>query len=148
MSDLLSAAQAADRLGVPKTTVVSWLRALPIEADTDSRGRYRLDSKALATLERIQALRGDGAGFETIREAIAPGSARSESKSDTSMPDLLTLLISERERSAALSERVAELSALAAAHQARASVLSEQILRLESGCQTRPWWQSILTWKN
>lgn len=145
MDELLSATQAAERMGVPKTTVVGWLRSLPIPATTDSRGRYRLGPDALETLERIQNLRGDGAGFDTIRTALTNADNHQDANAthQTSANDvsLAELLRAERERSAALADRVAELSALAAAHQTRAQILADRVALLEANTQRTPWWQ-------
>lgn len=141
MTEPLSATQAAERLGLPKTTVVSWLRSLPIDANVDSRGRYRIGSDALNTLARVQSLRGDGAGFDTIRQTLKPGDSHQEAQTGPDEAELFRLLREERERSANLSERVAELSAVAAAHQARASMLAERVVLLEAATIKRPWWK-------
>jgi DNA-binding transcriptional MerR regulator len=140
MSESLSANQAAAKLGVPKTTILGWLKALPIDVQTDSRGQYKLTPDALAILARVQSLRGEGSGYETIRQALTTTDDQATTNPAPSDGVLLDLLRDERERSARLSERVAELSAVAAAHQARAAMLTERVTLLEAG-QVRPWWK-------
>lgn len=66
----LTTSEAAERLGVPKTTLHTWLNTLPIPSETDSRGRKRLDANALAVLEAVKELRGEDCGYQTIRRRI------------------------------------------------------------------------------
>lgn len=156
MSDLLSAAAAAEALAVPKTTVVGWLRSGVVHAPTDERGRYRLDEATMHTLRRVAALRGAGASLASIRRRfMADGTLTVQpqvSPVDPAEPAALTvlreLLEAERTRSAALTERLEALSAAAAAWQARAELLGERVALLEAPAPTpeppaarRPWWR-------
>lgn len=144
MSQSLSANAAAAKLGIPKTTILGWLKALPIEVETDSRGQYKLTPEALAALARVQSLRGNGSGYETIRQALTTDVHQAEatptSTDATTASTLIGLLRDERERSARLADQVADLSAVAAAHQARAAMLAERVTLLEVG-QGHPWWK-------
>lgn len=63
-------AEAANRLGVPKSTLHTWLQQLPIPHDTDSRGRKSFDADALTVLETVKNLRAEDAGYQTIRRVL------------------------------------------------------------------------------
>ena len=78
----LTTTEAADRLGVPKTTLHTWLQQLPIPHDTDSRGRKRLDGHALDVLETVKSLRGEDCGYQTIRRRIGPLTERDETHTE------------------------------------------------------------------
>ena len=62
--------EAANHLGVPKSTLHTWLQQLPIPHDTDSRGRKSFDADALAVLEAVKNLRGEDCGYQTIRRKL------------------------------------------------------------------------------
>lgn len=62
--------EAASQLGVPKSTLHTWLQQLPIPHDTDSRGRKSFDADALAVLEAVKSLRGEDCGYQTIRRKL------------------------------------------------------------------------------
>lgn len=62
--------EAANKLGVPKSTLHTWLNQLPIPHETDSRGRKLFDAEALAVLEAVKSLRDEDHGYQTIRRKI------------------------------------------------------------------------------
>lgn len=71
MSDeRLTTAAAAEKLGVPITTLKGWLSQVPVPADRDAQGRRRFPSQALEVLAAVRDLREDGRTFETIRRRI------------------------------------------------------------------------------
>lgn len=156
MADLLSAAEAADALAVPKTTVVGWLRSGIIQAPTDARGRYRLDANTINALRRVAELRGTGSSLASIRRrftedgtlTVQPQVAPVDPAEPAALGVLRELLEAERTRSAALTERLEALSAAAAAWQARAELLGERVALLEAPAPMpeppaprRPWWK-------
>jgi excisionase family DNA binding protein len=161
MSDLLSAAEAAEALAVPKTTVVGWLRAGIVQAPTDERGRYRLDTNTVHALRRVASLRGAGASLASIRRrftedgtlTVQQPQAPADAMEPAALAVLRDLLETERTRSAALTERLEALSAAAAAWQARAEILGERVAMLEAPKPepvtapvaevpaARPWWK-------
>lgn len=157
MSDLLSAAEAAEALSVPKTTVVGWLRSGVVHAPTDERGRYRLDENTIHALRRVASLRAAGSSLASIRRRFTEDGTRTVQQTQVSPVDpaepaalgvLRDLLEAERTRSAALTERLETLSAAAAAWQARAELLGERVALLEAPAPMpeppatrRPWWR-------
>lgn len=153
MSDPLSAAEAALKLQVPKTTVVGWLRSGLIQAPTDARGRYRIDEDTLHTLRRVVSLRGSGATLESIRRrfledgtlTVQPPAASAEGDEGSAVAILRELLEAERQRSAELTARIEGMAAAAAAWQARAEMLDERVKLLEAPkpepTAARPWWR-------
>lgn len=70
--DGLTTKEAAERLGIPVTTLKTWLSQLPIPQDMDSRGRRRLTDDAIAVLETVKHLRDEDRGYQTIRRLIRP----------------------------------------------------------------------------
>lgn len=62
--------EAANKLGVPKSTLHTWLNQLPIPHATDSRGRKFFDADALAVLEAVKGLRDEDHGYQTIRRKL------------------------------------------------------------------------------
>lgn len=149
MSDLMSAAAAAEALAVPKTTVVGWLRSGLVRVPTDDRGRYRLDAAALHTLRRVASLRAAGSSLESIRRRFSEDgtlTVQPESRLTTNdgaaLALLRDLLEAERARNAELSARLEGTAAAAAGHQARAELLAERVKLLEAPKPSaRPWWK-------
>lgn len=150
MSDLLSAAEAAEALSVPKTTVVGWLRSGIVQAPTDERGRYRLDENTINALRRVASLRAAGSSLASIRRRFNEDGTRTVQQPQVAPVDpvesaalavLRDLLEAERTRSAALTERLETLSAAAAGWQARAEVMAERVKMLEAPPPPRPWWR-------
>lgn len=70
MIEGLTPTEAAERLGVPPTTLVTWLHELPIPQSRDSGGLARLDEEALAVLEAVRGMRAYDLGFQTIRRHL------------------------------------------------------------------------------
>lgn len=152
----MTVAEAAERLGVARSTAHVWLGQFQVPHRTDSRGRVRLGDEGLRVCEAIKALRDEDCGYETIRRRLDPdsqcatndaqqapdSSVTGQTASDT-VAVLRDLLDAERQRVDTLQARVTELSALAAAHQARATVLSERVAVLEAPKPT-PMWRQIL----
>jgi DNA-binding transcriptional MerR regulator len=162
MSDLLSAAAAADALAVPKTTVVGWLRSGVVQAPTDERGRYRLDENTMGALRRVASLRAAGSSLASIRRRFTedgtltvqqPQASADGPGEPATLAILRDLLEAERNRSAALSEKLEALSGVASAWRARAELLGERVAMLEAPKPepvtdpvaevpaARPWWK-------
>ena len=149
MSDLMSAAAAAEALAVPKTTVVGWLRSGIVRAPTDERGRYRLDENALHALRRVASLRAAGSSLESIRRRFSEDgtpTVQPETKppadESTALVLLRDLLEAERNRNVELVARLEVMAAAAAGHQARAEMLDERVKLLEAPKPSaRPWWK-------
>lgn len=84
--DGLTTSEAAKRLGIPQSTIKTWLSNLPIPSATDSRGRRRFDEGSLEVLATVKKLRGKDKGYETIRRHIRPEPDRSSTETSTSSP--------------------------------------------------------------
>jgi DNA-binding transcriptional MerR regulator len=82
----LTTTEAADRLGVPPTTLKTWLSMLPVPQGTDSRGRRRLDDESIAVLETVKHLRDEDCGYATIRRRIGPVADESPVETASSPP--------------------------------------------------------------
>jgi DNA-binding transcriptional MerR regulator len=79
MSERITAAEAADALGVHHNTIKHWIAHLPIPAEKDSAGRWRFGPEAVEVLKAIKELRDQDRSFDTIRVRIdkqAPGSSQ------------------------------------------------------------------------
>ena len=68
----LTTGEAAERLGVPQTTLKNWINHLAIPTSTDSRGRRRIHDDVLPVLEAVKDMRGEDCGYQTIRRRIGP----------------------------------------------------------------------------
>lgn len=68
----LTTTEAAERIGIPVSTLKTWLERLDVELPTDRRGRRLLDEKAIGVIETIKALRDEDHGYHTIRRIIGP----------------------------------------------------------------------------
>lgn len=73
MSERLTAAKAAEALGVHVNTIKNWLGQLPIPVEKDSAGRWRFDDRAFEVLQAIKELRDEDRTFDTIRRRIDSG---------------------------------------------------------------------------
>jgi excisionase family DNA binding protein len=67
----LTPSEAAERLGVPKATLVTWLAELPVPHVTYDGDRMRLDEEALEVLAAIKGMRAYDFGYQTIRRHLA-----------------------------------------------------------------------------
>lgn len=70
MIEGITPTEAAERLGVPPTTLVTWLDELPIPRKRDDGGLAWLDEDALAVLEAVRGMRAYDLGFQTIRRHL------------------------------------------------------------------------------
>ena len=159
----LTTTEAAKQLGVPPTTLKTWLTNLPIPASTDSRGRRRLDQEALEVLEMVKSLRDEDCGYQTIRRRIEPTTDANPSVTDSepaadgpesaSSPSLDTSALvaqvieairSENdlaEKYARVAHRVGELEATLRERERELVEAREKIALLEAPKPTRPWWR-------
>lgn len=165
---MLTTRQAAERLGVPASTLKAWLASLPIDAPTDSHGRRRLDPDALAVLERVKALRGEGMGYQTIRRAIRadnPGPSADELVTDRGqatdnpgpsavgqeaiMAAMLEQVSAVIRAETGLSEKFAAAARQVGRLEAENNMLREQLsaaqdrIRLLEAPAPRPWWKIL-----
>ena len=60
MPDILSTRQAAERLGVPFSTLRQWIATVPIRLDRDVTGNFLIDAAALETLATVRDMRAAG----------------------------------------------------------------------------------------
>lgn len=161
----LTTSEAAERLGIPKTTLSTWLGQLPIPHDTDSRGRRRLDDEALALLETVKTLRGDDCGYQTIRRRIGPLTepdqveAESNPTTNETQPEQAPTLDTDAfmaqvvaavsaqtdlaERYARVAHQVGRLEADNDHLRAQLAELKDKVAQLEAPSPTpaRPWWK-------
>lgn len=70
MMDGLTPNEAAERLGVPPTTIVTWLAELPIPGQRREGETPRLGEEALAVLEAVRGMRAYDLGLQTIRRHL------------------------------------------------------------------------------
>jgi DNA-binding transcriptional MerR regulator len=66
----MTTTEAAEALGVAKTTLKTWLDRLPIPMGQDSRGRRIIGEDGIAVLQTIRSLREEDNGYATIRRKI------------------------------------------------------------------------------
>lgn len=159
----LTTSEAAERLGVPKTTLSTWLGQLPIPYETDSRGRRRLDDEALALLETVKTLRGDDCGYQTIRRRIGPltepdqveaecNPAATETQpeqapaldTDAFMAQVVAAVSAQTElaeRYARVAHQVGRLEADNDHLRAQLAELKDKVAQLEAPTPARPWWK-------
>jgi len=165
---MLTTREAAERLGVPPSTLKTWLSSLPIEAPTDSHGRRRLDPDALAVLEQVKAMREDGQGYQTIRRVIradGPGLAADGPGLDggptgdnrgpasfgqeAMMAAMLEQVSAVIRAETGLSEKFAAAARQVGRLEAENSMLREQIaaaqekIHLLEAPPARPWWKRL-----
>ena len=159
----LTTTEAAKQLGVPPTTLKTWLTSLPIPASTDSRGRRRIDQEALEVLEMVKSLRDEDCGYQTIRRRIEPQTDTSSSVTDGSpttdnsepapsssmdttalVAQVIEAIRSENdlaEKYARAAHRMGELEATLRERERELAEAREKIALLEAPKPTRPWWR-------
>jgi excisionase family DNA binding protein len=75
----MTTTEAAKALGIPRSTLKNWLRELPVGAQRDAQGDWRISPEALDALNRVQQLRTEeGRSLTSIRVLIAPDPAEAE----------------------------------------------------------------------
>lgn len=83
----LTTTEAAKALGIPRSTLKNWLRELPLGAQRDTQGDWRIPPGVLEALGRVHQLRTeDGRSLASIRVILAPGPAGDEPTTDTAEP--------------------------------------------------------------
>lgn len=75
----MTTTEAARALGIPRSTLKNWLRELPVGAQRDAQGDWRISPEALEALNRVQQLRTEeGRSLTSIRVLMAPEPAEDE----------------------------------------------------------------------
>lgn len=75
----LTTSEAANGLGVSRSTVKNWIKEFSLGAIRDARGDWRIDPDALPVFEEVKRLRDEGLGLDSIRRVIgapAPAAVR------------------------------------------------------------------------
>jgi DNA-binding transcriptional MerR regulator len=70
MPDILSTRQAAERLGVPFSTLRQWIATVPIRLDRDVTGSFLIDTAALDTLAMVRDMRAAGRTLREVRDHV------------------------------------------------------------------------------
>lgn len=75
----MTTTEAAKALGIPRSTLKNWLRELPVGAQRDAQGDWRIGPEVLEALNRVQQLRTEeGRSLTSIRVMLAPEPAEGE----------------------------------------------------------------------
>ncbi len=167
----LTTTEAANAIGVPRSTLKNWLRDLPLGAQRDAQGDWRITRDVLEALQRVQQLRTeDGRSLASIRVLLAPepaddnspepppsqGPAKAEPVSDTgptaAEERMIAAVTVAVERQATIAMELAKLAHTNGRLEAEVTHLRAQldqanakIALLEAPKQEeqpkRPWWR-------
>lgn len=162
--DGLTTSEAAKRLGIPQSTIKTWLNNLPIPSALDSRGRRRFDDGSLEILAAIKELRGKDKGYETIRRHIRPEPDRGSAGTNPSSPmgeletswgspdDIRAIVVEAMKSENGLAEKYARATYSIGQLEERVATLNSQLEEAREKIKLleapkaepevkRPWWK-------